>query len=86
MNAFTFKDGKKEVSDGMRTLIMQEMIARGILFQGLFVPCFSHTKEDIDFLADAFTDSLPLYKKGLEDGYEKYLTGEPVKPVFRKYL
>lgn len=82
----TFKDGKGEISNGMRTLVMQEMIARGVLFQGALTPCFSHTEADMDFFAQAFDESLSLYKKALDDGYERHLVGEAAKPVFRKYL
>lgn len=86
MPLLTFKDKAGEVSNGLRTLVMQEMIARGVLFQGAFVPCFSHTREDVDFFAAAFDESLEVFKRGLEDGYEKHLVGEAAKPVFRKIL
>jgi glutamate-1-semialdehyde aminotransferase len=86
MPLFTFRDEKKEPSMGMRTLALQEMIARGVLFQGAFVPCFSHQQEDVDFFANALDESLEVYKKGLADGYATWLKGEPTKPVFRKYL
>jgi glutamate-1-semialdehyde aminotransferase len=84
--AFIFKDKGGEVSAGMRTLMMQEMIIRGVLFQGAFVPCFSHTNDDVNFFSQAFDESLQTYAKGLEEGFEKYLIGEPAKPVFRKFL
>ena len=86
MPVFTFSDNKMEASAGMRTLALQEMIKRGILFQGLFSPCFSHTQKDVDFFADTYNDMLQVYKKALADGYEKYLIGLPAKPVFRKFL
>ncbi|MBL7992903.1 MAG: glutamate-1-semialdehyde 2,1-aminomutase [Candidatus Kapabacteria bacterium] len=86
MPLLTFKDKNGDVSNGLRTLVMQEMIARGVLFQGAFVPCFSHTREDVDFFAAAFDESLEVFKRGLEDGYEKHLVGEAAKPVFRKIL
>jgi glutamate-1-semialdehyde 2,1-aminomutase len=81
-----FRNDKKEPCLGMRTLFNQEMIKRGILFQGIFCPSFSHTKADVDFVMEAMDGTLEVYKKGLEDGYEKYLVGEPIKPVFRKYI
>jgi len=86
MPTFIFKNKKEEVSAGMRTLFMQEMIKRGVLFQGIFIPCFSHTDEDIGYFARAFEESFELYKKALSDGYENYLVGEPAKPVFRKVI
>ena len=83
LNVFKNKEG---ASDGaLRTLFLQEMIARGVLFQGVFVPCFSHTESDIAAMVDAFKGSLVVYKKALEEGVEKYLVGDVCKPVFRKW-
>lgn len=81
-----YKDKDGNISSGLRTLMMQEMIKHGVLFQGIFIPCFSHTSEDVNLFTDAFSKSLDIYAKGLEDGYEKYLTGAPAKAVFRKIL
>lgn len=86
MPIMTFKDKNGEISNGLRTLAMQEMIGRGVLFQGAFVPCFSHTEADVDFFVAMFDESLEVYKRGLEDGFEKHLVGEAAKPVFRKIL
>jgi glutamate-1-semialdehyde aminotransferase/spore coat polysaccharide biosynthesis protein SpsF (cytidylyltransferase family) len=86
MPVFMFKNMKKEICPGMRTFAMQEMIRRGVLFQGAFVPCFSHTQEDVDYFVEAFAQTLAVYKEALERGYEALLVGEPAKPVFRKYL
>lgn len=86
MPLMVFKDKNGEVSNGLRTLVMQEMIARGVLFQGAFVPCFSHTNDDVDFFAEAMNESLEIFKRGLEDGFEKHLVGAAAKPVFRKIL
>lgn len=83
---FNFFNKNGEVDFGLRTLAQQEMIRRGVLFQGAFVPCFSHTKNDVDYFAEAFNQTLEIYKKALIDGYPKYLVGEPAKPVFRKFL
>jgi glutamate-1-semialdehyde aminotransferase len=83
---FSFYDSQNEVSNGMRTLVMQEMIKRGVLFQGAFVPCFSHTEEDVLYFAKAFDEVLLVYSQALENGFESLLIGEPAKPVFRKVL
>lgn len=68
-----------------KTLLMQEMIKRGVLFQGIFVPSFSHTKNDVDFFAEALNDSLKVFKSALEKGVNKFLVGKPIRPVFRRY-
>ena len=83
---FSFYDSQKEISNGMRTLVMQEMIKRGVLFQGTFVPCFSHTEEDVIYFAKAFDEVLVIYSQALKNGFESLLIGEPAKPVFRRLL
>ena len=79
------KNSKKEPCMFYRTLFMQEMIKRGVLFQGILSPCYSMTKNDIDLMLEAFSDSVKVFKKALEEGYGKYLIGPEIKPVFRKY-
>jgi glutamate-1-semialdehyde aminotransferase/spore coat polysaccharide biosynthesis protein SpsF (cytidylyltransferase family) len=86
MPLFIFKDIYQQACPGLRTLAMQEMIQRGVLFQGAFVPCFSHTRDDIDYFAAAFDESLGIYAKAMSEGYEHYLEGDITKPVFRRYL
>lgn len=73
-------------SFGLRTLFHQELIKRGVLFQGIFCPHFSHTDEDIEHILSSMDESCVVYKKGFQEGYDKYLTGEPIKPVFRKFI
>lgn len=86
MVTFTFKNMDGQVCKGLRTLMMQEMIARGVLFQGAFVPCFSHSAEDADFFIACMKDTFPVFQKALKEGYENYLVGDPAKPVFRKSI
>lgn len=86
MVTFLFRDAAGTFCAGMRTLMMQEMIARGVLFQGIFVPCLSHTEADVARLTQAFSEALDVYACGLADGYARHLAGEPVRPVFRKLL
>lgn len=86
MPAFTFKNAEGSVDAGMRTLFMQEMIRNGVLFQGVFVPCYTHNDMELSFFLNAFEKACNVYKTALKDGYQKYLLGEPAKPVFRKYL
>ena len=86
MPTFVFRNAAGDVDGGMRTLAMQEMIRRGVLFQGIFIPCFSHTIDDVRRFADAFDETLRVYAQALTRGYSAFLTGEPAKPVFRKTL
>jgi glutamate-1-semialdehyde aminotransferase len=84
--AFVFKDEDMQVSQKYRTLIMQEMIKRGVLFQGFFVPSYSHTEIDLSYFEAAFSESLEIYSKALQNGIDNFLVGKPAKPVFRKIL
>lgn len=86
MVGFAFFDASKSASPEFRTLFLQEMIARGVLFQGIFVPCYTHTEDDIYYFAKAFEASLEVYKKALSNGIEGILIGKVIKGVFRKYL
>ncbi len=86
MLGFTFRNKSGEVDHGYRTLFMQEMIKRGVLFQGAFVPCFSHCVDDVQLFAEAFVESAEVYGEALETGFSKFLVGAPAKPVFRRIL
>ena len=85
MITFTFSDSNYKPSLEFKSLFLQEMIANGVLFQGIFVPSFSHSNHDVELFIEAFKLSCEVYKEALENGINNYLIGEPVKPVFRKY-
>lgn len=80
------RDDNGQVSMPLRTLLLQEMIGRGVLFQGLYLPCFSHTDADIDLVVNAFDESCGVYAHALRHGLGELLVGEPTRPVFRKYV
>ena len=46
---------------------------------------FSHGEKELATTLDAVRKSLLIYKKALHEGIEKYLVGDIIKPVFRKY-
>lgn len=84
--SLAYYDNQLQPSWELRTLFHQEMIKRSVLFQGIFCPHFSHTNEDVEHILNAFEESCIIYKNALENGYHQYLKGEPIKPVFRKYI
>jgi spore coat polysaccharide biosynthesis protein SpsF len=86
MPAFGFKDTNGEACAGLRTLVMQEMIKRGVMFQGVFIICYSHTEDDLFYFCKAFEEVMEVYKLALKEGYEKYLIGDKAMAVFRKIL
>jgi spore coat polysaccharide biosynthesis protein SpsF len=86
MPTFVFRDRRAQPSAGLRTLFMQEMIARGVLFQGIVAPCYSHAPADVAQFVAAVEGSLGIYAHALQDGYERFLVGEPARAVFRRTL
>ena len=76
-----------DADDAFRTLMLQEMIARGVLFQGLFYPTWSHQLTEMDHIAMAFDESCAIYRKAIDAGTtSQLLIGLPAKPVFRKKI
>ena len=86
MPSYRFLDKKGDVSLGMKTLMMQEMIARGVLFQGFVLPCYSHTLADLDYYGAAFEQSLDVIANACQDGFERFLVGPALQPVFRRFI
>lgn len=85
--ALVCRNSQGAADDYFRTLMMQEMIARGVLFQGLFYTTWSHQKTEIDHFVMAFDESCAVYKKAIEAGStDQLLIGRPAKPVFRKKI
>jgi len=78
------RDQNMQPSQPFRTLFLQETIKRGLLMPSLVVS-YSHTDEDIDRTVEAISEALQVYRKALDEGVEKYLVGQPVKPVIRKF-
>jgi len=68
-----------------KSLMQQEMIKRGVLWQGFFNMSFSHSNEDVEYTLQALAASLEILKNAVETNQLKaMLKGEPVQPVFRK--
>ncbi len=78
---FATRDQEKRPSQGFRTLFMQELLKRGVVAPS-FVVGAMHTTSDIDLTIDAAAGALTVYKQALEDGYDRFLEGRPVRPVF----
>lgn len=77
------KNSKGERCQGMRTLLLQELIRRGIFAPSLVVS-YSHADHDVSRTVEAFAESLKVYAEALESGWERLLEGPPSKPVFRR--
>ena len=76
-----------EADDSFRSLMMQEMIARGTLFQGMIYPTWSHQQAEIDKICTAFSESCAVYAKAIDaTSIDGLLVGPPAKQVFRKKI
>lgn len=81
---FGSRDAQGQPSQPFRTLLMQEILRRGVLATSLVVN-YSHTEQDIDRTIEAFAEAFVVYRKALDEGIEKYLCGRPVKPAIRRF-
>lgn len=78
-------DGQPDLA--YTTLLRQEMINRGNLFQNLFVMTPSHGEREFGIVLDALSESCAVFRTAIDRGsVEGFLDGPPVKPVFRRYL
>ena len=75
-------DGKNSL--GLRTLFSQEMIKNGVLMPWIALS-YRHGDKELAITKSAIEKTFEVYRMALKEGYEKYLIGPPIKPVFRKY-
>jgi glutamate-1-semialdehyde 2,1-aminomutase len=78
------RDTNGEHSQAFRTLLMQELIKRGVIAPSLIVS-YSHSDADIEHTIDAWDEAMEVYAKALSDGVDRYLVGPPTKTVYRKF-
>jgi glutamate-1-semialdehyde 2,1-aminomutase len=72
-------------SAGLRTLFMQEMVARGVLIPYI-APSFSHTEADVDLTVEAAGEALAAVRDVLDgQPLAERLVGPAARPVFRRY-
>jgi len=79
---YVTKDKSGQTSLPLRTLFSQEMIKSGVLMPWVSLS-LSHGQYELELTMEAMKKSLPVYKMALEQGYEKFLRGDAIKPVFR---
>lgn len=76
------KDGNNCL--GLRTLFSQEMIKNGVLMPWIALS-YAHGDKELEYTKNALINTFKIYQKAVSEGYEKYLVGDVIKPVFRKY-
>ncbi|MFJ9450905.1 glutamate-1-semialdehyde 2,1-aminomutase [Herbaspirillum sp. NPDC101397] len=78
------RDAAGENSLALRTLFSQEMIKNGVLMPWIALS-YRHGETELKLTEQALDKTLPVYRRALEEGVEKYLVGPAIKPVFRKF-
>jgi glutamate-1-semialdehyde aminotransferase len=69
----------------VKAYFQQEMIKRGILWQGNHNMMYMHSQEDLDYTLKVYRDVLPLVKEAIEKGdVASRLRGKSLEAVFRK--
>ena len=79
---YVARDGAGQPSQEFRTLVLQELLERGILAPS-FVVSAAHDSAAIDQTVTAVADLMPVYRKALDRGIETVVAGRPVRPAIR---
>ncbi|MCD8522532.1 MAG: glutamate-1-semialdehyde 2,1-aminomutase [Saccharospirillaceae bacterium] len=78
------KDQNAQVSMPLRTLFMQEMMNNRVMIPWISI-AYHHGDKELEQVEHALNRSLPVLQKALNEGISRYLTGDSIQPVFRKY-
>ena len=81
---FIARDADGVASAAMRTLLLQEMLKRGVMMPWLAFSQ-SHGDAELDLTLDALDGALGVYAQALGNGTDGLLEGPAVKPVFRSH-
>jgi glutamate-1-semialdehyde aminotransferase len=67
----------------IRTLFMQETLARGIIMLGTHDICYAHSEEDIEGLIQVYREVFPIIGEAVaENNLLEKLRCDPLKPLF----
>jgi glutamate-1-semialdehyde 2,1-aminomutase len=80
------KDSKDYDSNFLKTYMYQEVIKRGVLYNGLFYVMLAHREKEIQYTIDVFDEVLEDISLHLKNKSDLQLIGETIKPVFRKRI
>lgn len=68
----------------LRTLFAQEMIRQGVLMPWMAV-AYRHGEMELQRTEVALHEAMSVCARGVAHGVDKYLQGQAIKPVFRRY-
>ena len=46
---------------------------------------YSHGENELEITQNALEKTFKVYKKAVDEGFDRYLKGNVIKPVFRKF-
>jgi glutamate-1-semialdehyde 2,1-aminomutase len=80
---YVARDAAGQPSQAFRTLVLQELVSRGVLAPS-FVVCAAHDLAAVQHVVDAVGEVMVVYQRALDDGIETVLRGRPVRPAIRR--
>ncbi|MCC7250954.1 aminotransferase class III-fold pyridoxal phosphate-dependent enzyme [Hyphomicrobium sp.] len=81
---FLFSDAPTASAFELKTLMLQEFFARGVLTLGTHNMSYSHSEDDVARVLTVYDDVLPLLRRAAHDGaLRKLLECEPLVPLFK---
>ena len=81
---YALRDDNGQISLPLRTLFMQETLRHGLMMPWIAL-AYRHGDKELEFTAAVLDKALPVVRAALNEGIDKYLIGDAVKPVFRKF-
>ena len=67
-----------------RTLFIKEMLKNNILMPWVSL-AYRHNVKELELTLTAIKKTLKVYQKALEKGIDKFIQGDVIKPVFRRF-
>ena len=81
---FVVCDKDKRPSFEYRTVFCQELIKNGVLMPCIAI-AYEHKEKEIEMTLEATRKAMKVYAEALNGDVSKYIIGNTIKPVFRKY-
>jgi glutamate-1-semialdehyde aminotransferase len=66
-----------------KTLLQQELLKRGVLYNGSHFVSYAHTDADVDETVAAYDEALGILAQALPGDVDRFLEAEPLGQVFR---
>lgn len=78
------KDSARYSAWQIKTLLLQEVLARGVLTTGSHNICYAHGRADMERVLAVYGEVFPMLAEGMRTGtLEKLLRSPPMQPIFR---